>query len=547
MKIVIVGGVAGGATAAARMRRLSEDAEIIMLEKGPDISFANCGLPYYVGGAIKDEAALRLMTPPAFRKKSNVDVRTMSRADAIDLKNKTVTVTGPDGQYAESYDKLLLATGAEPVRPPFPGADLPGVFTLRTIGDSAAIKKYIAEHEAKTALIVGGGYIGMEMAENLTLAGLKVTVAEMDDHAIAPLDYDMATDVHKYVRSKGVKLLLNSKVVSIDKDDSGLKVALGFGEVAADLVLLSVGVRPDTKLASEAGLAVNAKGALIVDDHMRTSDPNVWAVGDAVQITNKVTGQPGFVPLAGPANKQGRIAADNMFGFDAVYDGTQGSAAMKLFDMTVACTGVNEKEAKRLALDFDKVYLLLPTHVKYYPGVSELAMKVIYEKESGRLLGAQVIGMKGVDKRCDVLATAIRLGAAAADLTRLELCYAPPFTSAKDPVNMAGYVIENLMTGKVKQIFWHDVDALPRDGSVTLLDVRNEQEREAGVIEGFRHIPLEDLRGRLGELDKSKPVYAHCKGGLKSYNACRLLTGHGFNCTNIAGGYTRYSSAKFNG
>jgi NADPH-dependent 2,4-dienoyl-CoA reductase/sulfur reductase-like enzyme len=411
MKIVIIGGVAGGATAAARMRRLSEDAEIIMLERGPDISFANCGLPYYVGGAIKDEAALRLMTPPAFKKKSNVDVRTMSRADAIDLKSKTVTVTGPDGQYEESYDKLLLATGAEPLRPPFPGADLPGVFTLRSIGDSAAIKKYIAEHEAKTALIVGGGYIGMEMAENLTLAGLKVTVVEMDDHAIAPLDYDMATDVHKYVRSKGVTLLLKSQVVSIAESGTGLKVALGSGEIEADLVLLSVGVRPDTKLASAAGLAVNAKGALIVDDHMRTSDPNVWAVGDAVQITNKVTGQPGFVPLAGPANKQGRIAADNMFGFDAVYDGTQGSSALKLFDMTVACTGINEKEARRLALDFDKVYLLLPTHVKYYPGVSELAMKVIYEKKSGRLLGAQVIGMKGVDKRCDVLATAIRLGA----------------------------------------------------------------------------------------------------------------------------------------
>lgn len=547
MKIVIIGGVAGGATAAARMRRLSEDAEIVMFEKGPDISFANCGLPYYVGGVIKDEAALRLMTPPAFRKKSNVDVRTMSRADAIDLKNKTVSVTGPDGQYEESYDKLLLSTGAEPVRPPFPGTDLAGVFTLRTIGDSAAIKNYIAEHNASSVVIVGGGYIGMEMAENLALAGLRVTVAEMDDHAIAPLDYDMATDVHKYARSKGVTLLLNSQVSSIEKEASGLRVVLGSGAVTADLVLLSVGVRPDTKLAREAGLAVSAKGALIVDDHMRTSDPNVWAVGDAVQITNKVTGQPGFVPLAGPANKQGRIAADNMFGFDAVYDGTQGSSAMKFFDMTVACTGINEKEAKRLALDYDKVYLLLPTHVKYYPGVSELAMKVVYEKKSGRLLGAQVIGMKGVDKRCDVLAAAIRLGATAADLTRLELCYAPPFTSAKDPVNMAGYVIENLMTGKVKQIFWHDVDSLPRDGSVTLLDVRNEQEREAGTIEGFIHIPLEELRGRLAELDKSKPVYVHCKGGLKSYNACRLLTGHGFDCTNIAGGYTRYSSAKFNG
>ena len=547
MKIVIIGGVAGGATAAARMRRLSEDAEIVMFEKGPDISFANCGLPYYVGGVIKDEAALRLMTPPAFRKKSNVDVRTMSRADAIDLKNKTVSVTGPDGQYEESYDKLLLSTGAEPVRPPFPGTDLAGVFTLKTIGDSAAIKNYIAEHNASSVVIVGGGYIGMEMAENLALAGLRVTVAEMDDHAIAPLDYDMATDVHKYARSKGVTLLLNSQVSSIEKEASGLRVVLGSGAVTADLVLLSVGVRPDTKLAQEAGLAVSAKGALIVDDHMRTSDPNVWAVGDAVQITNKVTGQPGFVPLAGPANKQGRIAADNMFGFDAVYDGTQGSSAMKFFDMTVACTGINEKEAKRLALDYDKVYLLLPTHVKYYPGVSELAMKVVYEKKSGRLLGAQVIGMKGVDKRCDVLAAAIRLGATAADLTRLELCYAPPFTSAKDPVNMAGYVIENLMTGKVKQIFWHDVDSLPRDGSVTLLDVRNEQEREAGTIEGFVHIPLEELRGRLAELDKSKPVYVHCKGGLKSYNACRLLTGHGFDCTNIAGGYTRYSSAKFNG
>ena len=547
MKIVIIGGVAGGATAAARMRRLSEDAEIVMFEKGPDISFANCGLPYYVGGVIKDEAALRLMTPPAFRKKSNVDVRTMSRADAIDLKNKTVSVTGPDGQYEESYDKLLLSTGAEPVRPPFPGTDLAGVFTLRTIGDSAAIKNYIAEHNASSVVIVGGGYIGMEMAENLALAGLRVTVAEMDDHAIAPLDYDMATDVHKYARSKGVTLLLNSQVSSIEKEASGLRVVLASGAVTADLVLLSVGVRPDTKLAQEAGLAVSAKGALIVDDHMRTSDPNVWAVGDAVQITNKVTGQPGFVPLAGPANKQGRIAADNMFGFDAVYDGTQGSSAMKFFDMTVACTGISEKEAKRLALDYDKVYLLLPTHVKYYPGVSELAMKVVYEKKSGRLLGAQVIGMKGVDKRCDVLAAAIRLGATAADLTRLELCYAPPFTSAKDPVNMAGYVIENLMTGKVKQIFWHDVDSLPRDGSVTLLDVRNEQEREAGTIEGFVHIPLEELRGRLAELDKSKPVYVHCKGGLKSYNACRLLTGHGFDCTNIAGGYTRYSSAKFNG
>ena len=547
MKIVIIGGVAGGATAAARMRRLSEDAEIVMFEKGPDISFANCGLPYYVGGVIKDEAALRLMTPPAFRKKSNVDVRTMSRADAIDLKNKTVSVTGPDGQYKESYDKLLLSTGAEPVRQPFPGTDLAGVFTLRTIGDSAAIKNYIAEHNASSVVIVGGGYIGMEMAENLALAGLRVTVAEMDDHAIAPLDYDMATDVHKYARSKGVTLLLNSQVSSIEKEASGLRVVLGSGAVTADLVLLSVGVRPDTKLAQEAGLAVSAKGALIVDDHMHTSDPNVWAVGDAVQITNKVTGQPGFVPLAGPANKQGRVAADNMFGFDAVYDGTQGSSAMKFFDMTVACTGISEKEAKRLALDYDKVYLLLPTHVKYYPGVSELAMKVVYEKKSGRLLGAQVIGMKGVDKRCDVLAAAIRLGATAADLTRLELCYAPPFTSAKDPVNMAGYVIENLMTGKVKQIFWHDVDSLPRDGSVTLLDVRNEQEREAGTIEGFVHIPLEELRGRLAELDKSKPVYVHCKGGLKSYNACRLLTGHGFDCTNIAGGYTRYSSAKFNG
>ena len=545
MKVLIVGGVAGGASAAARLRRLDEKAEIIMFERGEYISFANCGLPYYIGGEINKKSALTLQTPQSFNSRFNVDVRVWNEVTAIDPEKKQVTVhnvqTGED--YTESYDELILSPGAAPLVPKMDGVDDPRVFTLRNIPDTVKIRDYVEEEFPESAVVVGGGYIGVEMAENLKKAGLKVTIVELADHVIAPLDGDMAAEVHRYLRDQGVELMLGKAVQSMEDKGGKLTLHLSEGEIETDMVILSVGVRPDTALAQGAGLELNPKGAIVVNEHMQTSKEHIYAVGDAIEIVDFVTGKKGYVPLAGPANKQGRIAADNICGIKSSYKNTLGSAVLKIFDMTVAMTGVNERAAQAAGLDYDKVYTYSQSHASYYPGGHGISIKTLYEKGTGKILGAQLVGYDGVDKRCDVIATAIRAGMTAYDLTELELCYAPPFGSAKDPVNFVGYVIENTLTGKVKNFFWNDVEKLPRDGSVTLLDVRTPSEREVGHIPGFIHIPLDELRQRAGEVPQDKPVYIHCHSGLRSYLACRMLTGLGYDCYNLSGGWRFYEIA----
>lgn len=550
MKTVIIGGVAGGASAAARLRRLDETAEIIILERGEFVSFANCGLPYYIGGAITDRNNLTLQTPESFRSRFRIDVRVLNEATSIDPAAGTVTVknlrTGES--YVESYDSLILSPGAEPIKPNIEGIDSDIVFTLRNIPDTLKIKNHIETAKPRSAVVVGGGYIGAEMAENLAQAGLNVSIVELSDHLIASLDFDMAADVHRYIKNKGIKLYLQNGVTAI----RGRTVVLQNGELSADMIIMSVGVRPDTAIAKACGIRVNNRGSIIVDSNMRTNFPNIYAVGDAVEVQNFITESPAFIPLAGPANKQGRIAADNIAadnftadnfaGGGSVYTGTQGSAVLKLFDMTVATTGLNEKAAKEAAIEYDKTYTYSGSHASYYPGAENMSIKVLWDKKTHKILGAQIVGFDGVDKRMDVLATAIRLGAKVTDLSRLELCYAPPFGSAKDPVNMAGFVAENVISGKVKQFFWHDVQSLPRDGSVTLLDVRTKTETARGMIDGFISIPLDSLRENLGSIPKDRPVYVHCHSGLRSYIACRILAGNGYDCYNLAGGWRLYES-----
>lgn len=540
MKTLIIGGVAGGASAAARLRRLDESAEIIILERGEYVSFANCGLPYYIGGVITNKNNLTLQTPESFRARFNIDVRVNSEAVKITPDAKTVTVKNlRSGEtYTESYDDLILSPGAEPIRPNIGGIDSEIVFTLRNIPDTLRIKEYIQSQKPKSAVVIGGGYIGVEMAENLKEAGLEVSVAELADHLIAPLDFDMAADVHRYIKSKGIKLYLNNSVKAIN----GRTVVLQDGEIHADMVILSVGVRPETALAQECGIKTNQRGSIVVDRHMKTNIPNIYAVGDAVEAEDFITKKPAFIPLAGPANKQGRIAADNIVGIASEYKGTQGSAVLKLFDMTVATTGANEKSAKAAGIDYDKAYIYSGSHASYYPGANNMSIKALWDKKTLKILGAQIVGFDGVDKRMDVLASAIRFGAKITDLIELELCYAPPFGSAKDPVNMLGFVAENIVSGKIKQIFWHDIESLPRDGSATLLDVRTVTEFSRGKINGFINIPLDSLRSRLNEIPKGKPVYVHCHSGLRSYIACRILSGNGYDCFNLAGGWRLYES-----
>ena len=540
MKIVIIGGVAGGATAAARLRRLDEKAEIIILERGEYVSFANCGLPYYIGGVITDREDLTLQTPESFKARFNIDVRVLNEAVKINPDTKTVTVkdlrTGET--YDESYDNLLLSMGAEPIRPNIEGADGSNVFTLRNIPDTLKIKNYIDTAKPRSAVVIGGGYIGVEMAENLVEAGLKVSIVELADHLIAPLDFDMAADVHRYIKSKGIYLHLNNGVKAIN----GNTVILQNGEITADMIIMSVGVRPETAIAKDCGIELNQRGSIVVNNKMQTNIPDIYSVGDAVEVEDFITKKPAFIPLAGPANKQGRIAADNIAGYESIYTGTQGSAVLKLFDMTVATTGLNEKAAAAAGIDYDKAYTYSASHATYYPGDAQMSVKALWDKKTLKIIGAQIVGFDGVDKRMDVLATAIRFGAKITDLTTLELCYAPPFGSAKDPVNMLGFVAENIVSGKLKQFFWHDVENLPRDGSVFLLDTRTPFEVMQGKIDGFVNIPLDSLRQRINEIPKDRPIYVHCHSGLRSYLACRILTGTGYDCYNLAGGWRLYES-----
>ncbi len=544
MKTLIVGGVAGGATAAARLRRLDEHGEIILFERGEYISFANCGLPYYIGGEITDKSALTLQTPKSFNARFNVDVRVSSEVIAINPANKTVEVKNHiTGEiYTDHYDNLVLSPGAAPIKPRIDGVENDKVFTLRNIPDTYRIKDYIDQKSPKKAVVVGGGYIGIEMAESLSDAGLEVTVVELMDHVIATIDYDMACDVHNHLRQKGVNLILKDGVQAIENNATGLKVTLGHGELFCDMVILSVGVKPESALAVQAGLSVNPRGAIVVNEFMQTSDEHIYAVGDAVEITDTVSGEKGFVPLAGPANKQGRIAADNICGIKSSYRGTQGTGILKCFDLTVACTGVTEARAKQLGLNYEKSFTYSGSHASYYPGAVNMSMKIIFDKDNGKLLGAQIVGYEGTDKRIDVLATAMYAGMTIYDLTKIELAYAPPFSAAKDPVNMAGFVAENILTSKTKVFHWDEVATLPRDGSVTLLDIRTKAEYENGFIDDFINIPVDELRANIDRIDKTKPAYVTCQVGLRGHTACRILSQNGVECYNLSGGYRLWNS-----
>ncbi|MDR1185210.1 MAG: FAD-dependent oxidoreductase [Coriobacteriales bacterium] len=544
-KTVIVGGVAGGATAAARLRRLDESAEIVIFERGGYVSFANCGLPYHIGGVIAQRDRLLLQTVEGFDARYRVDVRLRSEVRGINRTQRTVSVTELETgrEYEESYDSLILSPGARPQVPPADADATERIFTLHTIADMDDILSFVAENRPTRAVVMGGGFVGIEAAENLVKAGLKVTLIQRSAQVLPPLDPEMATWVHTELRENGVRLLLESPVGGTRQKDDGLAIELTHGKtIETDFLVAAIGVRPVHELAVAAGLTVGERGGIVTDEHMRTSDPNIYAVGDAVEVKEFVSHTKSLIALAGPANKQGRIAADNICGIPSVYKGTQGSAVIKVFGVTAAMTGINEKTAKRLALDFDKIYFFASNHAGYYPDARDMVVKVIFENGSGRILGGQIIGYEGTDKRCDVLAMAIRAGMTAFDLTELELCYAPPYSSAKDPINIAGYMIENLLTGKSHQFHWHDIDSLPRDGSATLLDVRFPHEYVRDHIDGFVNIPVDELRARIDEIEPGKPVCLICHIGLRSYIASRILAQHGFSVSHLCGGYRFYQS-----
>lgn len=543
MKVVIVGGVAGGATAAARIRRLDEQAEIVIFERSGFVSYANCGLPYYIGGVITDQRELTLQTPESFFARFRINVRVRHEVTAIHPENKTVSVKNLETgeQFEEQYDKLLLSPGARPTQPRLAGAEHERIFTLRTVEDTLRIRQFVERQRPRSAVLAGGGFIGLEMAENLRELGVEITIVQRADQVLPPLDYDMAAQIHTLLRSHGVRLKLGSAVAGFESSGEQVVTLLeGEEPLRSDMVLLAIGVTPDTGLAREAGLELGQKGAIRVNDRMETSLPDIYAVGDAVEVEHFVTKERAVVALAGPANRQGRIAADNICGGDSRYSGAQGSSVIKLFELTAASTGINERSAQAAGLDYDKVILSPEHHASYYPGSQTMTMKVLWDKNTLRLLGAQIVGRGGVDKRIDVLATAIRSGMKATELAELDLAYAPPYSSAKDPVNMAGFMVENIAAGKLKQFHWQQVDDLPRDGSVTLLDTRTAGEYRRGHVDGFHNLPVDELRERLGELEASKPVYVMCQTGLRSYVACRVLAQHGFDCYNLSGGYRFY-------
>ena len=532
MKVIIVGGVAGGASAAARIRRLDETAEIVIMERSGYISYANCGLPYYVGGVIGDRNDLTVQTPEGFRRRFRIDVRTNHEVTSVDAKQKTVTVknlvTGES--FCEKYDKLLLSPGAKPVVPDYPWIGNPNVFTLRTVEDTLRIREFVDREKPATAAIVGGGFIGLEMAENLTERGVSVTVLQRSDQLFGAFDRDIASFIHAKLRAHGVRLIFGADAA----DHPCIQ--------EAEMILLSVGVTPESALAKDSGLRLGTKGTIAVNDRMQTSDPDIYAVGDAVEIRNRVTREISHIALAGPANKQARIAADNICGGDSRYKGSQASSVIKLFDMTAAVTGINEKTAKRLGLRYERIVLSPASHAGYYPGAKVMTIKVLYEKDTKKLLGAQIVGYDGVDKRIDVLATAIYAGLAADELKDLDLAYAPPYSSAKDPVNMAGFMIDNIENGLVSQFHHDELDDIRKMENVFLLDTRTPTEYARGHAEGFVNIPLDSLRERLCELDRSKKIYIMCQSGLRSYLAARILSENGFDCCHFSGGYRFYES-----
>jgi NADPH-dependent 2,4-dienoyl-CoA reductase/sulfur reductase-like enzyme/rhodanese-related sulfurtransferase len=533
--------VAGGATCAARLRRQDEDAEILVLERGPYVSFANCGLPYYVGNVIQEESKLLLAWPSLFRERFNIEVRTRNEVLAIDRAASTVLVRDLETgrEYSEPYDALVLSPGALPIRPPWPGIDLPGIFTLRTVPDSREIRHWIDEKKTRKAVVVGGGFIGLEMAENLAHRGIAVTIVELANQVMPPLDPEMAEYAKQRLESHGVTLALADAVSEFGQgNNGGLSVHTKSEKTyEADLVVLAIGVRPETALARVAGLELGERGGIRVDCQMRTSDPRIWAVGDAVEVRNRVTGQWELIPLAGPANRQGRVAADAICGCDAHFDGVLATAVCSFFGLTVALTGATEKSLHRAGMaDFESIYLHPGHHVGYYPGAQAIHLKLIFHKSDGIVLGAQAVGEEGVARRIDVIATAIQMKATVFDLEEVELCYAPQYGAAKDPVNMAGMIAANVVRGDAEIASWNELDST----GAFLLDVRQPSEFDAGSIPGSVNIPLGLLRSRLGELPTDREIWINCGVGQRAYYACRILSQHGLHARNLSGGYSTY-------
>mgnify|MGYP002545561538 CR=1 FL=1 len=544
MKIIIIGGVAGGATTAARIRRTNETAEIILLEKGKYISYANCGLPYYIGGVIKEREKLFIQTPEAFSTRFRVDVRTENEVIFIDRKRKTVTVRQScEDSYEESYDKLLISTGASPVRPPLPGIDLNGIFTLRNVTDTDRIKEYINSHAPRKAVVIGAGFIGLEMAENLHAQGAKVSIVEMGNQVMAPIDFSMASLVHQHLMDKGVNLYLEQAVASFERDGKELKVIFKNGEsISADIVILSIGVRPETTLARAAELTIGEAGGIAVNDYLQTSDESFYAIGDAIEFRHPITGKPWLNYLAGPANRQGRIVADNILGAHIPYEGAIGTSIAKVFDMTVASTGLAAKRLKQWGMEYQSSVTHSASHAGYYPDALPLTLKLTFHPKTGKLYGAQCVGYEGVDKRIDQIAGLIKRGGTVYDLMETEHAYAPPFSSAKDPIAIAGYVASNIISGAMPVISWREL-AGKKDG-IMLIDTRTPEEFSFGTIPGAVNIPLDEMRGRLSEIPEDKPVVLFCAVGLRGYLAQRILMGHGYrNTANLIGGYKTYSAA----
>lgn len=546
MKVVIIGGVAGGASAAARLRRLDESAEIILVEKGGHISYANCGLPYYIGEVIKDKEKLLVQTPEKMKQRFNIDVRIFSEVTKISPENKTVEIFSITGNktYTETYDKLILSPGAEPIRPRLEGIDTPGIFTLRNIPDTYRIKEYADNVKPRSAVIVGAGFIGLEVAENLHGLGVDVTIVELADHVIGPLDFEMAALVHQHLKAKNVKLYLKDAVEAFESDGNSIGVKLSSGKILkTDMVIMGIGVRPESGLAVAAGLKLGRTGGILVNEYLQTSDPDIYAAGDAIEVKDFISGNEALIPLAGPANKQGRIAANNICGFAEKFEGVQGTSIVKIFDLTVAVSGNNEKILKRNGAMYEKSFTHTASHAGYYPGAIPMSIKLLFEKAGGKLLGAQIIGYDGVDKRIDVLSAAMRAGMTVYDLEKLELAYAPPYSSAKDPVNIAGYTAANILKGDAAIFHWDEVDSIDT-GKDILLDVREPEEAQLGTIPGAVNIPLDSLRERLGELPPDKTVYIFCQVGLRGYLAARLLMQKGFlDVRNLSGGYKTYHTA----
>ena len=545
MKIIIIGGVAGGATTAARIRRVDETAEIILLEKGKYISYANCGLPYYIGGVIEEREKLFVQTPEAFSTRFRVDVRTENEVIFIDRKKKTVTVRqSSEDTYEESYDKLLISTGASPVRPPLPGIDLPGIFTLRNVTDTDRIKEYINSHSPRKAVVVGAGFIGLEMAENLHTQGAKVSMVEMGNQVMAPIDFSMASLVHQHLMDKGVNLYLEQAVASFEREGKGLKVTFKNGQsISADIVILSIGVRPETSLARAAELTIGPAGGIAVNDYLQTSDEAIYAIGDAIEYRHPITGKPWLNYLAGPANRQGRIVADNILGAKIPYEGSIGTSIAKVFDMTVASTGLPGKRLRLEGIDYMSSTIHPASHAGYYPDAMPMSIKITFDKQTGRLYGGQIVGYDGVDKRIDELALVIKHQGTVYDLMKVEQAYAPPFSSAKDPVAIAGYVAEDMITGKTNPVYWRELRDIEMENKF-LLDVRTQDEFALGSLPGAVNIPLDELRDRMSELPKDRMIYTFCAVGLRGYLAYRILTQHGFDkVRNLSGGLKTYRAA----